>query len=103
LIPALRARSPPETCLELSFRDFLLVLILGQPKKSGNWIKIHASANQILESAEILIFSRKIPVLWARSPPETCLDLYFHLYFQPKRSKKSKKQTSVKGNHGKIN
>jgi hypothetical protein len=28
--------SPPETCLELSIRVFSLVLIVGQPKKSGN-------------------------------------------------------------------
>jgi hypothetical protein len=30
------ARAPPETCLELSFRIFPLVLIVGQPKNSGN-------------------------------------------------------------------
>jgi hypothetical protein len=46
-------------------------------KKSGNWRKFHASANQIPESAEILIFSRKISALQARSPPETCLELSF--------------------------
>jgi hypothetical protein len=32
-IPALRARSPLETCLELSFRVFPLVSIVDQPKK----------------------------------------------------------------------
>jgi hypothetical protein len=31
-------------------------LIVGKPKISGNWRKFHASANQIPESAEILIF-----------------------------------------------
>jgi hypothetical protein len=42
--------------LELSVRVFPLVLIVGQSKKSGNWRKFHASANQISESAEIYIF-----------------------------------------------
>jgi hypothetical protein len=59
--------------LLLSFRVFPLVLIVGQPKKSrNNWTKFHASANKIPESAEILIFSKKFPALWARSSPETC-------------------------------
>jgi hypothetical protein len=39
-------------------------LFVGQPKKSGNWRKFHASANQISESAEILIFSKKKTLLF---------------------------------------
>jgi hypothetical protein len=84
-------------CLELSFSVFPLVLIVGQPKKSGNWRKFHASANQIPESAEILMFSKKIPALRARSPPETCLELSFRviplvlIVDQPKKSETQKK------------
>jgi hypothetical protein len=55
-------------------------LIVGQPTKTRNWRKFHASANQIPESAEILIFSRKILALRARSPPETCLELSFWVF-----------------------
>jgi hypothetical protein len=55
-------------------------LIVGQPKKSGNWRKFHASANQIPESDEILIFSKKIPALRARSPPKTWLELSFQIF-----------------------
>jgi hypothetical protein len=52
-------------------------LIVGQPKKSGNWRNFHAKPNQIPESDEILIFSKKIPALRARSPPETYVELSF--------------------------
>jgi hypothetical protein len=44
-IPALPVRSPKETCLELSFCVFPLVLIVGQPKKSGNSKKEQTSVN----------------------------------------------------------
>jgi hypothetical protein len=50
-------------------RNFLFILISfdsWSDKKSGNWRKSHASANQIPEFAELWIFSRKIPALWAR-------------------------------------
>jgi hypothetical protein len=46
-------------------------------KKSECLRKFYRSANQIPESAEILIFSKKIPALRTRSPPETCLELSF--------------------------
>jgi hypothetical protein len=88
--------------LELSFLVFPLVLIVGQPKKSGNRRKFHASANQIPESDEIMIFSKKISALRARSPPETWLELSFQIFplflvvSQQKKSRNSKKeQTSV--------
>jgi hypothetical protein len=65
-------------------------------KKTGNWRKLDASANQIPESAEVLIFAWKIPALRARSPPETCLELCFRvfplvlIFGQPKKSENSK-------------
>jgi hypothetical protein len=77
-------------------------LFVGHPKKSGNWRKVHASANQIPESAEIFIFSKKIPALRARSPRETCLELNFQVFplvsiiAQQKKSENPKtKETSV--------
>jgi hypothetical protein len=45
--------------MELNFQVFPLVVIVRQPKKSGNWRKSHASANQIPESPEILFFQEK--------------------------------------------
>jgi hypothetical protein len=72
-------------------------LIVGQPK---NWRKFHASANQIPESTEIMIFSRKIPAPRARSPPETCLKLSFRVFSlvlivgQPKKPRNSKTEAN---------
>jgi hypothetical protein len=91
------------------FSSFPLVLIIGQSKKSGNWRKFHTSANQIPESAETLIFSREIPALRARSPPETCLALSFQVFplvliiGQPKNPKNSKKANQGELVWGELN
>jgi hypothetical protein len=72
-----------------------------EAKKSGNWGKFHASANQIPESAETLMFTKKIPALRDRSPPETCLELSFRVFSfvlivgQSKNSGNSKKSKPV--------
>jgi hypothetical protein len=52
-------------------------LTVGQPKKTGNWKKFHASANQTTESAEILIFSKKNPAFRACSPSKIYLEQNF--------------------------
>jgi hypothetical protein len=71
-------------------------------KKSESFRKLYASANQIpSESAEILIFAKKIPALRARSPPETCVELSFRVFsfllivYQPKKPQTEKNQTNV--------
>jgi hypothetical protein len=58
---SLKKKSKFQQILGNMFRaEFLnfsvIVLIVGQPKKSGKWRKFHGSANQIPESAEILLF-----------------------------------------------
>jgi hypothetical protein len=77
------------------FSSFSVSFDCSPAKKSRNWRKFHASANQIPESAEISIFSRKIPTLRVHSPPETCLELSFRVFLlvlivgQPKKSENS--------------
>jgi hypothetical protein len=72
--------SSPENHFSKTLWVFPLVLIIAQPKKCGNWWKFHAIANQIPESAEILIFSKKILALRARSAADTFLELSFRVF-----------------------
>jgi hypothetical protein len=83
--------------LRAEFSSFSVSFDCWPAKKSESLRKFYASANQIPESAEILIFAKKIPSLRARSPPETCLELNFRVFSfvlifgQPKKSGNSKK------------
>jgi hypothetical protein len=48
-----------------------------EPKKSGNWKKFMQAPTRSQNLLNFGFFSRKIPALRARSPPETCLELSF--------------------------